>query len=129
VTSEARVSWLSDFLDNAKLVATAMDDWHGNLNPFDDRFLTGDAPNTAREVEEQLAREQGREVDQDRIDRSSQAGLELIGRAAYETAEEITEEVADKAKAAVTWGPWILGGVLIAGVVVLGIVYLPKPRS
>lgn len=111
------MSWLDEFYDNVAVIGAAASDIADVRN-----WIDGTAPNTAAIVERQLAEREGREVDQGRIDRSTEGGLGRIGDAAGETVDQI----ADKAKNAGTflgkWGPWILGG---AAVLAVGVIALP----
>lgn len=75
--------------DNVALVNDAIGDLQDNLNPFSDQFMTGDAKRTATEVETQLARDQGRAVNQARIDASSHGGVTTIKDAGVKTGHQV----------------------------------------
>jgi hypothetical protein len=89
--------------DNLEIAGAAALDVADNLNPLSDQFLSGDAKRTATVVEEQLAHEDGREVDNSRIERSSHGGVERIvdaGKATTAQVGDVVAEVADGAAGA-----------------------------
>lgn len=102
--------------DNLTIVgAVAEDTW--------DAWWSGskDAPNTAKAVEEIRAREQGRDVSQAKIDKSSKGGMELIDKAKDMTVAQVGEKVGDVASGVggildLVTNKWFLG-LAAAGVV------------
>lgn len=117
--------------DNVDLFFAAVEDLSDNLNPLSDQFLSGDARNTATEVERQIARDEVREVDPARIERSAAGGLGTLRDAAEGTAAEIkaaagetldtTAQVVGGVLDALT-NPWVLGTI---GLVVVGVLVAP----
>ena len=113
------MSFLDELIDNVAVVNAAATD---ALNPVN--WWNGEAPNTARVVEEQMAEREGRPVSEARIDASKTGGLARIGEAAGDT----VDDVADKAKKAGDflgeWGPWLLGGVAVLAVAFVAAPYV-----
>lgn len=111
------MSFWSDLYDNAAVIGAAATDAVDVRN-----WLTGEAPNTARIVEQQVAEREGREVDQGRIDRSTEGGLERIREAGVATIDDVAERAQNAGTFLGTYGPWIVGGVALLA---LGVVALP----
>lgn len=136
------MSLFDSLRDDAAFFVAAADDVMGNLNPLDDRFLSGDAPITATVAEIQLAAEEGRPVDAERIRLSSgkltaeeeayarehniDTGLAVIGTAAKETAETAIEEKLKPTLSALELltNPWVLGGVALVVVAAVAAPYV-----
>ena len=120
-----------DLGDNLSILGAVAEDVVDNANPWSEEFLSGEAKNTATEVERQLAADEGREVDQGRIDRSSAGGLELVSVAITETGSDVKAAAGSAVSTvgsaaggvldAIT-NPWVLGTV---GVLVLAILAAP----
>lgn len=117
------------FGDNVALLNAAAGDVIDNANPFSDQFASGNAHNTAAEVERQRALEQGREFDPDKVAASEGGGLGTIVQAVTDTGHDVGaavgHTVAEAGKAAggaldALTNPWVLGG--LAAVVVLVLV-------
>lgn len=108
--------------DNLDLLKSVVSDGVGNINPWDDRFLSGDAPATAATAEEQNAARQGRDVSQARIDASAKGGIDTILEGGKQTAADVGREVKDvatKAGSALDFFLSPVGVGVAVGVVVL----------
>lgn len=121
--------------DNFDLVLSAAADLVANVTPGSGEFLSGDAYRTAQTVEEQRARDEGREVDPERIAASGSGGVATIGAAASQTVDD-TEAVAGQVLSGagkaldVLTDPWLLGGIAVVIVGVLAAPYLvPAVRA
>lgn len=119
------------FGDNLSIIGSVAEDVAGNLNPFDDQFLSGNAENTATEVERQIALEQGRDVDPVRADVSAAGGMNLIRDAATNTAGDVKAaagsalSTAGKAAGGVLdaiTNPWVIA---VVGTLVLAVFAAP----
>lgn len=122
-----------DLSDNAAIVWAAVGDINDNLNPLSDQFLSGEARRTATEVEEQLAREQGREVDPRRIAVSSSGGLERIAEAGTQTGKDVGHAVASTLESGgklaggaldLLSNKWVLGGLAVVVVLAVAAPYI-----
>lgn len=49
--------------------------------------------------------------------------------AAKETVAEVGAQVADSARAAVSWLPWVAGGVVVLGLVAVALVFAPEVKG
>lgn len=105
---------MSSLWDDLKLSSAAFVD---ALNPAN--WVTGSAPLTALAVEAERADKEGRSIDVKAALANSKGGLAKIGKAAGQTAEQ----VADKAKSAASWAPWVLGGVAVVALIGAAVVY------
>lgn len=119
--------------DNLSIINAVAGDVEDNLNPFSDAFMSGDAGQTAAEVERQRALEQGRAYDQAKVDRSKDGGLATVGTAAEETGDQVgakVGEVVDGAAAVaggaldMLFNPWVLGAVAVVVVLVIAAPYV-----
>lgn len=108
--------------DNFMIAWAASADLAENLNPLSDQFLSGDAINTAREVEEQRARDEGREIDPERIRQSASGGLELIEEGAGQTAAAVGHEVGTVV--GIVTNPWVVGAVVTLAIAILAAPYV-----
>lgn len=113
--------------DNLSIIGAVGSDLLANVNPFSDEFLTGDATATATEVERQIARDQGRQVNPQRIDASKGGGLGTVRDATAKTVDDTKAaagqalDTAGKAAGGVLdaiTSPWVLGALalVVAGV-------------
>jgi hypothetical protein len=120
---------LDDLGDNLSILVAAGGDVADELNPFSDGFADGKARRVAEEVERQNAKNEGREYDPSRVERSEQGGIARIKEGVVKTGEDVSTIAKDAAKDALDaagtgldllsnkWFWYGLGAVAVVGVV------------
>lgn len=108
--------------DNLEIIGAVQADVIGNLNPFSDQFLSGDAYTTASVVESQNARDENRPIEPNRIHASGDGGLALISEAASETASQVKTAAGDVVS--FVTNPWVIGGVVTVVVAIFAAPYV-----
>lgn len=56
-------------------------------------------------------------------------GWQEVGNAVGREVAAGAKEIKEKVDVVLTWLPWVVGGGLAVGVVVLAVIYLPRPRG